>query len=96
MMKLRRCPALAVLATVLFSSLAPVRAALPDYKLGDVATEEVITPVQLRVINPDATDALKEKVALQIPTIVRWTVPAAVEAETALRAAIATARTNFL
>ncbi|MEO6992796.1 MAG: hypothetical protein ABI273_04130, partial [Lacunisphaera sp.] len=42
------------------------------------------------------TDALKEKVALQIPTIVRWTVPAAVEAETALRAAIATARTNFL
>jgi hypothetical protein len=96
MIKLRTCPAVAVLATVLFSFLAPMRAALPDYKLGDVVTEDVITPVQLRVINPDATDVLKEKVAQQIPTIIRRTVPTSAEAEADLRAAIATARTNFL
>lgn len=96
MIKFRTCPTVAVLATVLFSSLSPVRAALPDYKLGDVATEDVITPVQLRVINPDATDALKEKVAQQVPTIVRHLVPAAAEAEADLRAAIASARTNFM
>ncbi len=96
MIKFRTCPAVAVLATVLFSSLAPLRAAFPDYKLGDVATEDVITPVQLRVINPDATDALKEKVAQQVPSIVRQTVPATAEAEADLRAAIASARTSFL
>jgi hypothetical protein len=96
MITLRICPALAVLATVWFSSVLPVRAAVPEYKLGEIASEDVITPVQLQVVNPDATEALKEKVAQQVPTIVRHTLPAAAEAEADLRASIATARTNFM
>src|SRR5665213_2800505 len=96
MIKFRAPPAVAVLATVLFASVLPVRAALPDYKLGDIATEDVITPVQLQVVNPDETEALKAKVAQQVPSIVRHTEPAAAEAEADLRASIATARTNFM
>jgi 7TM-HD extracellular len=96
MLKLRISPAVAVLVAALFFSVAPVHAALPDYKLGDVATEDVITPVQLLVVNPEATEALKQKVAQQVPTIVRRTVPSYGEAEAELRASIAAGRNNFM
>src|SRR5687767_1531338 len=44
-----------------------------DYRLGDVATEDVVTPVPLLVVNPVATEALKQKIAEQIPVVVRFT-----------------------
>ena len=74
----------------------PARAAMPDYKLGDVAREDVITPVQLLVVNPEATDALKQKVSQQVPLIVRHTPQSVGEAEADLRDTIAKARTNFM
>ena len=92
---LRLRPAVAVLVTALLVS-APARAAVPEYRLGDVAAEEVVTPVPLFVVNPDATEALRQMMAQQVPSIVRRTVPSAAEAETELRAAVAAERTDFL
>ncbi len=88
--------AIVLLPAVLTLSLHPARAAVPDYKLGDVATEDVITPVRLTVVNPEATEALKRRVSLQVPFVVRHTPQTAAEAEAALRQSVAAARTTFL
>ncbi len=96
MVTLRACATFTVLSTALILLLHPARAALPDYKLGDVAREDVITPVPLLVVNPEATEALRQKVAQQVTFIVRQTPQSAGEAERDLRESIATARTKFL
>lgn len=85
-----------VLMAALVLPLGLARAGVPDYKLGDVAAEDVVTPVPLVVINPEATEALKEKVASQAPSIVRFTVTSVAEAEAELRASVAATRTKFL
>lgn len=71
-------------------------AAVPDYKFGDVAEADVVTPVPLLVVNPEATDALKQKVAQQVNFIVRVTPQSATEADAELRESIAVARRNFM
>ncbi len=71
-------------------------AAQPEYKLGDVATENVVTPVAMLVVNPEATEALRQKVAQQVQPIVRFTPKSAVEAEQELRAQIAGTKATFL
>jgi hypothetical protein len=88
--------AITVLAAAPMLSLHSARAAPPDYRLGDVATEDVITPVRLLVVNPDATEALKQKVAQQVPFVIRRTPQSAEEAEQDLRQSVATARTKFI
>ena len=92
----RAWTAITVLAAALVLPLHSAHAAVPDYKLGDVAREDIITPVRLLVVNPDATEALKQKVALQVPFIIRRTPQSADEAEQDLRQSIATARTKFM
>lgn len=92
----RTWTAITVLVAALILPLHSGHAAPPDYRLGDVAKEDVITPVRLFVMNPDATDALKQKVALQVPIVVRRTPESADEAEQDLRQSIATARTKFM
>jgi hypothetical protein len=62
-----------VFLTAVILSLSSAHAAVPDYKFGDVAVADVITPVPLIVVNPEATEALKQKVAQQVPFIVRHT-----------------------
>lgn len=94
MVTLRVCTAAALAASAIFST--PARAAVPDYRLGDVAREDVVTPVALLVVNPEATEALKQKVALQVHPVIRHARPAAAEAEAELRTAIVRARTIFL
>lgn len=73
-----------------------VEAAMPDYKIGDVAVEDVVTPVRLLVVNPESTDTLKHEVADRVPVVMRRTAPSTAEAEADLRAVIATARIRFL
>lgn len=96
MVTLRACTAVAVLVTALMLSPAAAHAAGLYYKLGDVATEDVVTPVPLLVVNPEATEALKQKVAQQVNFVVRHSPEGAVEAEAELRQSIAVARGNFL
>jgi len=85
-------PALFFAAALAASSFA---ATVPDYKLGDVATEDVITPIPLVVPHPDATEALKQKLLQQSPSIVRFMPQAAADTEANLRAAVAKTREKF-
>lgn len=84
------------LALVAAVSLLPLRAAIPEYKLGDIAAEDVITPVPLVVVDPDATEALKQKLAQDILFVVRYSPQTTLAAEVRLRAAVAETRTHFL
>ena len=93
MMMLRVCSAAVALVTAL---TPPLVAALPDYKLGEVAVADVVTPLPLLVVNPEATEALKQKVSQQTPFIVRLTPQSAEEAVRELRESIAAARVDFL
>lgn len=85
-----------ILAVAGLSFRLTVAAAMPDYKAGEVAAEDVITPIRLLVANPEATDTLKHEVADRIPVVMRRTTPSAAEAEAELRAALAAARIRFL
>jgi hypothetical protein len=96
MVKPRVRTALAVLVTALILQLHPARAALPDYKLGDVAEADVITPVALVVVNPEATEALKKGVAQEVRFVVRHAPQSLAEAEAEVNDAIVTARRNFM
>ena len=85
-----------VLAAALFVSALTTRAALPEYKLGEVALEDVITPVTLQVVNPEATDVLRQQVAQQVPSVARQIRSSSADAEAEMRTAIAAARVSFL
>lgn len=71
-------------------------AAVPDYKLGDVADVEVITPVPLTVLNPDATEALKQKVTQQVQFIVLQHTALLAETEKELKDRMAAVRLTFM
>jgi hypothetical protein len=85
----------ALLPALVFLSLS-AQANPPEYKLGDVAEADVVTPVALTVLNPEATDALKRKVSEEIRFVVRHAPETVTAAELELRDAIATARRNFM
>jgi hypothetical protein len=96
MVTFRALPATAVLFMAGVLTFPATHAAVPDYKFGDVAEVDVITPVPLLVVNPEATDALKKKVAQQVNFVVRMTPQSATEAEAELRESITVARRNFM
>jgi len=96
MTMLRPSSAIGLLATVLLFSAPPARAVVPDYKLGDVAAEDVVTPVRLQVLNPEATEALKERIAREVPYVVLRTGTSAAEAERELRASVDETRAAYL
>src|SRR5262245_59079526 len=88
------------LAPVLFASLLSLvsltRGAVADFKLGDVAETDVVTPVPLLVINPEATEVLKQKASQEVRFVVRHAPQVVKEAEADLREQIAAARRNFM
>jgi hypothetical protein len=67
-----------------------------DYKIGDVATEEVIAPVPMVVIDQDETIALKKAEAARVQVICRFYTNRANEAEERFRKSFANAHSNFL
>ena len=88
-------PQAALLAA--FLVVLPIaQSAVPDYKLGDVAAADVITPVPLVVLNPEATEILKQKVAEQVHLIVIHNAGVIAESEAALREKVASARILFM
>ncbi|MEO6002527.1 MAG: hypothetical protein ABIZ04_12315 [Opitutus sp.] len=84
------------LITALISTSLPLPATIPHLQLGDVATEDIVTPVPLVVLDPEATDALKERTAQQAPSVVRYSPQVANEIEVEVRATLAAARTKFM
>jgi hypothetical protein len=67
-----------------------------EYRLGDPVTEDIITPVALMVVDPAATEALKQKEAQRIPVVFRHDKSAAAFVEVELRETFSQARSNFV
>ena len=66
-----------------------------DYQLGDVAREEIVAPLAFRVANPEATAALRQRVAQEVLFVVRHTPQAGADAERELRSHVESARNRF-
>ena len=47
-------------------------ASIPDYKIGDVATQEIAAPFKMVVLNTEETKILRDKEALRVPAIFRF------------------------
>jgi hypothetical protein len=71
-------------------------AGVPEYQLGDVASADVLTPVPLLVVNPEATDQLRQRAAQEVGLVVRFNTRSAADAERDLREAVIAARARFL
>ena len=69
---------------------------LAEYRVGDKVAENIITPVPLMVVDPTATEALKEKESQRIPVIFRFDKTAAAVVETEMRETFSLARSNFV
>ena len=87
-----------VLATFACSQLLLLSSAkdLAEYRLGDKLTEDITTPVPLMVVDPAATEALKEKESQRIPVIFRFDKTAATLVEAEMRETFSLARSNFV
>ncbi|MBP8256246.1 MAG: hypothetical protein KAX37_02895 [Opitutaceae bacterium] len=96
MANLRASLAPIALFSVVLISPGHAPAAIPVYKLGDIADQEVITPVALTVVDPVATEKLKEKLSQEVLPVVRFTPAVASDVETRLRQSLETAKANFL
>lgn len=84
-------------AVVLLGFLSTTTAKdVAEYRIGDQVTEDIVTPVALMVVDPTATDALKEKESLRIPVVFRFDKTAAAVVETEMRETFAVARSNFV
>ncbi len=69
---------------------------LVDYRAGDIVTEDIVTPILLRVVDPVATEALKGREAERIPVIVRFCPSVAAQIESEIQVRFSTARSNFM
>lgn len=69
---------------------------LAEYRIGDTVLEDIVAPMPLMVVDPEATAALKDKEATRIPVVFRLdkTVAALVELE--MRETFSVARSNFV
>ena len=91
----RRSLALALgLATCLAGTVSAGE--LSDYRLGDRIEADITTPVALKVMDPEATAALKQREAARVPVVVRHDPGVATEMEAKLEHAFWSTRTNFL
>lgn len=87
-----------VLATFACSQLILLTSAkdLAEYRLGDKLAEDIVTPVPLMVVDPSATEALKEKESQRIPVIFRFDKTVSTLVESEMRETFSLARSNFV
>jgi len=78
---------------LLFSTCADE---VPPWRVGDIATADVVTPVPLIVMDRAATEALKQREAVKVPAIFRFNTNAAERATEDFRAAVSGLRSSFL
>jgi len=88
----------AILATFACSQILLSASAreLAEYRIGDKLAEDIITPVPLMVVDPVATQALKEKESQRIPVIFRFNTAAAAAVDAEMRQSFTLARSNFV
>jgi hypothetical protein len=87
-----------VVAGLLAGSLnsATAGGGVPDYRVGEAATQTVVTPFALVVVDGEKTAALKAKEAGKVQVICRYYTNAADKAEADLRDLFGQTRTKFL
>ena len=85
---------LAALALPSFLKLSATE--FSDYKIGDVAREDILARGQLVVIDAEETAALKQKESNRVPVVWRYYTNTADEAENDFRSVFASTRSNFL
>ena len=80
------------------SACAPELEAAPfaDYRIGDTAKEDIISPLQFVVIDPEETALLRKQEAARAPVFYRYYTNSSAEVEDAFREAFAQTRSNFL
>lgn len=91
-MVIARCAASGLLGI----ALSVHAAALPAGRVGDTATADVVTPVQLIVVDRAATEALKQREAAKVPVIFRFNTNAADQAAAEFSKAVLNLRADFL
>ena len=69
---------------------------LADYQLGDIADEDIVATTRLTVVDPDGTEALRQKEAQRVPVVIRCYTNVADEVADRFRAAFITTQDNFL
>lgn len=69
---------------------------LADYQPGDKAEEDIIATTQLTVVDPDGTEALRQKEAQRVPVVIRYYTNVADDVVDRFRAAFITTQDNFL
>jgi len=89
-------PVLLLAAWISRLQAAPASVPVPEYKVGETATVDVVTPVHLIVIDHERTEQLRQQEAQRIPAIFRSYPGAVEEAEAGLQQAITSARDKFL
>jgi hypothetical protein len=85
-----------ILAVALLPILNISAKELADYQLGDKAEENIVATSKLSFVDPEATEAMREKEAQRVPVIIRYYTNAANDVEARFRQEFATTRENFL
>ncbi len=93
-----RCPLrlLSLFLATLVSVSTLAAKDLAAYNIGDSAEEDIVTPVQLTVVDEAATKILKDREAERIPVHMRYYIHSADQTEAALRTAFTNTRGDFL
>jgi len=81
---------------LLVSCSAIAVASVTDYNVGDKATTDVRTPVQLVVVDQERTELLRHQEAQRVPAIFRFNTNAAAEAEIRMLTGYTAAKEGFL
>lgn len=69
---------------------------LGDYQLGDAAEEDIVATTRLTVVDPDGTEALRQKEVQRVPVVIRYYTNSADEVAKRFRDAFITTQDNFL
>jgi membrane-associated HD superfamily phosphohydrolase len=70
--------------------------AVSDYQVGDKAAADIITPVQMVVVDEERTEALRQQEAQRVPPIFLWNTNVAAETEVKMLTAYTAAKEGFL
>jgi hypothetical protein len=84
------------IAGALLSAANSQATALPDYQIGDIATNDVVAPVRLVVVDAAKTEALRRTEAPQLPPVFQFDAMAFEMANGRLVAAFSRIRERFL
>jgi len=69
---------------------------LAGYRLGDRVEEDIVAPAALKVLDVEATTALKEKEAMRVLVILRYDPSVEADVEANVRDAFSNTRSNFI